>query len=152
MEVDDERTTLLNWLTFHREGVIRKVEDLPPEPVHRQLVVSGTTLAGIVAHLTGVEDGWFQVAFLGRERRGAVDLGPDTDGAALVAAYREAIARSDAVALACEDLDQRAAVRIFGPSDPMTMRWILTHMVQETARHGGHVDILRELVDGTVGL
>ena len=54
MEVGDERTTLLNWLTFHREGVIRKVEDLPPEPVHRQLVVSGTTLAGIVAHLTGV--------------------------------------------------------------------------------------------------
>ena len=111
-----------------------------------------TTLAGIVAHLTSVEDGWFQVAFVGRERRGPVELGPGADGAAFVAVYREAIARSDAVALACHDLDQRAAVRTFGPPEPMTMRWILTHMVQETARHGGHVDILRELLDGTVGL
>jgi len=152
MEIADERDTLLNWLTFHRQGIIAKVEDLPAEPLHRELVVSGTTLAGVVTHLAGVEDGWFQVAFLGRERTPAVELPDDADGAAVAALYLAAIERSDAVALACTDLDQRAAVRTYGPRDPMTMRWILTHMVQETARHYGHVDILRELIDGTVGI
>jgi len=152
MELGDERTTLHRWLTFHREGVIAKVEDLGPEPLHRQLVVSGTTLGGIVHHLTAVEHGWFEVAFCGRERREQPPLAPDADGAAVVAAYREAIARSDEILATCHDLEQRAAVRTYGPREPMTMRWILSHMVQETARHAGHVDILRELVDGTVGL
>jgi uncharacterized damage-inducible protein DinB len=152
MEIADERGTLLHWLDFHREGLLGKVEDLGAEPLHRQLVVSGSTLAGIVEHVAGVEDAWVQVAFLGRGRTEPTPLGDEADGDALAACYRSAIARTDAALQGCDDLDARAAVRTYGPRDPMTLRWILTHLVQETARHHGHVDILRELIDGKVGI
>ncbi|MHB8341646.1 MAG: mycothiol transferase [Mycobacteriales bacterium] len=69
---------------------------------------------------------------------------------ALVADYRAACRRADAVVTACADLNRRS-VRVRGDREPPTLRWILVHMVEETGRHAGHADLLREQIDGAVG-
>jgi uncharacterized damage-inducible protein DinB len=149
----DEKTTLLTFLGYLRESLIHKVEDVPDEAARTSAVPSGTSLLGLVRHLAGVELNWFVWSYQGPDLPHWDDDTTPAEGdtvAGAVAAYRDAIRRADAVVAACEDLD-RPGARSLRETAPPSMRWILVHMIEETGRHAGHADILRELYDGSVG-
>jgi len=147
----DERRTLLDFLDYLRESVLLKVEDLDDDAARHPGVPSGTNLLWLLKHLTLVERGWFQWDFAGRDLEWPTfDLLPEDTVAQWAAAYREAIAENNAIVEACDDLE-RLAVRATTAPEPMSLRWILVHMIEETGRHAGHADILREQLDGSVG-
>ncbi|GAB7180583.1 DinB family protein [Kitasatospora sp. Ki12] len=151
----DEPTTLVAFLDYLREAVIGKLAGLSDEDARRPGVASGTSLLWLVRHLTVVELNWFEWAYrgLGEEPRESDDI--PLDGATVaeeIAAYRDAIARSNAVTAAVgADLD-RPGVRSLRPNaEGPSLRWVLVHMIEETGRHAGHADIIREQLDGAVG-
>ncbi|WP_327681410.1 DinB family protein [Kitasatospora sp. NBC_00458] len=152
----DEHTTLLTFLTYLRTCVIAKTEGLSDEDARRPAVASGTSLLWLVRHLTAVELNWFLLAYRGDDVEPWDDDAPspgDETVADSVAAYRAAIARADEVigAAAAVGLD-RPGVRSLRPNaEAPSMRWLLVHMIEETGRHAGHADIIRELLDGAVG-
>ncbi|MET8351751.1 MULTISPECIES: DinB family protein [unclassified Micromonospora] len=153
----DERAVLDSFLDFHRAVVVRKLRGLSDADAGRRLVPSATTLAGLVKHLTLVERNWFPTLLA--PEPGDVYLTSEEDAVAsftldaqdtvvgLIAAYERACARSRAVA-ASFDLDHVVPHPQLGE---VSLRWILVHMIEETARHAGHADILRELTDGDSG-
>ncbi len=157
----DERTALLGWYDLQR-GIVRlKTEGLTDEQAHRALLPTSPlmTVAGVVAHLAHCEDLWFRECFLG-ERGTGRGFGPEAgegddfrvEGATLaqvLADYDDACARTDAV-LAAHDLDETGSTAIH-PVGEATLRWMVLHMLEETARHAGHLDLLREQLDGEVG-
>jgi uncharacterized damage-inducible protein DinB len=152
----DEKTSLHVALDRHRDVLRWKVEGLDDEQLRRPMTPSGTTLLGLVKHLAAVEYGWFCQTF-GRETEPLPfdDNDPDADlriephetTADILAFYDRACAAADQVIadLSIED----TGTAWFG--DPVTLRWVLIHMVEETARHAGHMDIVRELIDGAAG-
>ncbi|MBO0715217.1 MAG: DinB family protein [Acidimicrobiales bacterium] len=149
--VADEKETLRQFLDYLRESVIAKASGLEGEQLARRMVPSGTSLVWLVRHLTRVEMIHLQVSFEGRD----VALPPaEADGGDapdLIAAYRAAIRESNDIIGRCADLSQ-LAVRPRGPDgQAMPLRWTLVHLIEETARHAGHADILREQLDGSVG-
>lgn len=147
----DEKQTLRDFLDYLRESVIIKASGLSEEDARRPMVDSGTNLLWLVKHLARVEMLWFQHLFAGLDVDAPEgDLEPDDSVRSAADAYREAIARSNEIIDHCDDLDGRAA-RAGRAPEPMSMRWILVHMVEETARHAGHADIIREQIDGTTG-
>ena len=148
--VADERTTLLDFLRYLRESVCLKAIGLPEADARRALVPSGTSVLGLVKHLTMADTVWFQHRLGGLDVRVPPDTLADDDTIeSVVAAYRAAAAVSDDVVLGIDDLDQVCART--DERGPLTARWVLVHMVEETARHAGHADILREQLDGSVG-
>jgi uncharacterized damage-inducible protein DinB len=131
--------------------VALKTDGLDEPSARRSTVPSGTSVLGLVKHLTAVEQLWFQYSFAGRE----VDLSSDalepTDTIeSVVAAHRETYLANDAIVSACDDLD-RLCERALTTPEPLSLRWVLVHMVDETARHAGHADIIREQLDGATG-
>lgn len=143
------------FLDFLRATILWKVEGLDDDALRRSLVPSGITLLGMVKHLAMVERFWFQIVFAGED----VPIlwtadDPDADWRVepgetaedIISLYREEAARArDIVATgAWDDIAKRS-------DHPHTLGWVLTHMVEETARHCGHADILRELIDGRTG-
>lgn len=157
--VADERTTLDAFLDFYREAVMAKVRGVSEEDARRRLVPSATTLGGLMKHLCRVEVSWFQhrLAQLPaedlpalrwiEEPDGDFRLGPDDTVDSLIARYEEQCAISRQIA-AEHDLDDVVPHPYLGE---VSMRWIYVHMIEETARHAGHADILREQIDGTTG-
>ncbi|KRC56728.1 MULTISPECIES: DinB family protein [unclassified Nocardioides] len=150
---DGERGTALAFLSFARECVLKKVDGLREDDLRRRLVVSDTTLLGLVQHLTDGERYWFGHVLTGAPEHADVDFSmvvpEDVEPDAVLAAYRAAIATSDAQ-LARVALDDHTPV----PHDdgrPRTVRWVVAHMTSEVARHAGHADILREQVDRVTG-
>ena len=152
----DERETLTGFLDYLRRTMVWKVSGLEEEALQRRLVPSQTTLLGMLTHLAYVERWWFQTVFAGRE--GAfpwTGAAPDADwrveagetAAAIVAFYEAEIAISRRIVAEAGSLDEMARM----PTRARSLRWILTHMIEETARHCGHADILRELLDGETG-
>ncbi len=158
-----ELLQLTAFLDFLRETVLLKCEGLSAEQLAQPLPPSSLTLGGLLNHLALVEDGWFRYAFSGLPRsapwnevdwdadpdfefRSAAQLSPDE----LRARYRETIARSRDVVARAESLDQ-LSVRTGNDGRHRDLRWVLIHLIEETARHAGHADLLREAVDGTVG-
>ncbi len=148
--VSGEKDTFLAFLGYLRAAVDRKVALLSEEDARRPLVASGTTVLGIVKHLAVVEVYWAQRRFAG------LDVGSGRDGFELDAgdtvasvrrAYAEAGRRTDEIVAGCPDLSTPLARGRQG----LTLRWTLAHLVEETARHAGHLDILRELIDGRTG-
>jgi uncharacterized damage-inducible protein DinB len=148
--VSGEKETLLAFLGYLRASVDRKLENLSDTDARRPLVASGTTLLGLVKHLINVEVYWSQRRFAGD------DVTLHGDGFAIDPAdtvesvrhhYAEAGRRTDAIVAACPDLEHPLALGRHG----LTLRWMLAHLLEETARHAGHADILRELVDGSTG-
>jgi uncharacterized damage-inducible protein DinB len=143
----DDRDVLLTSLRYLRESVVRKVSGVDDAAARQSPVRSGTTLLWLIRHLTYAERVWIIHRFTG----GATpppDPAPGTMAAAL-AAYRQTWADVDDVISATISLDERSVIGSDG-SHP-TLRWILAHLVEETARHAGHADILRELIDGATG-
>jgi uncharacterized damage-inducible protein DinB len=151
-----EKESLRVSLDRHRDVVLWKLEGLDDEQARRPMTPSGTSLLGLVKHLAAVEYAWFCETF-GRETEplpfdeedGDADLRPEPHEttADIVAFYGRARAAADRV---IEEVDlEDLGTAWFG--EPVTLRWVLIHMVEETARHAGHMDIVRELVDGRTG-
>lgn len=146
-----ERDLLVDFLDYVREGVVAKVAGLGAEDAVRSGVASGTSLLGLVKHLTWVEAFWCTDIFCGLDDplpREELEPGDDVDS--VIAAYRAASERTNAVVRAEPDLDVRCARKGVAP-EPMSLRWVLVHLVEETARHAGHADIIREQLDGDTG-
>jgi hypothetical protein len=144
-----ERDVLLSFLDYLRASVIGKVEGVPDPLVRTPGVPSGTNLLGLLKHLTNVE----RYIFLGEnvtDWPSTFRTGPDEAVAELVTAYQDTVARANRVIAACDDLES-AAARPSNGKEPPSMRWALVHMIEETGRHAGHLDILRELADGSTG-
>jgi hypothetical protein len=146
--VGDERATVLDLLQFQRESFVRKVEDVSEDDARRALVASGTTLLWLVKHLAFAEAIWVLRRFAGLTDVVLDNEVHDTDSVAgAVAGYRDGWARVDAVVDATPDLGTLCADTQFA----VDLRWILVHLLEETSRHAGHADILRELIDGSTG-
>ncbi|GLY06177.1 hypothetical protein Acsp01_65560 [Actinoplanes sp. NBRC 101535] len=145
----DERSTLVGFLGYLRTAIAEKVSGVPEPQVRTPGVDSGTNLLGLVKHLTAVERFYFLEEPITDLRRTFRPTAGETVES-LLAAYRETTARADEVVAGWTDL-AGPAPRPPGRSLPPTRRWVLTHMIEETARHAGHADILREQIDGTTG-
>jgi Protein of unknown function (DUF664) len=151
---DGEQSVALAFLRFARHCVLKKVDGLDEEQLRRVLVPSGTSLLGLVRHLTVGERWWFGYHFDAgwpeQEWGFEMALAPDgPDAAQLVADYRAAIADSEAMVDRLGDFDALTA-RPVGDR-PRSLRWVVAHQTSEIARHAGHADILREQIDGVTG-
>jgi hypothetical protein len=146
----DEREVLLVALAYLRTSLLRKVEGLSEDDARRALVPSGTTLLWLVKHTAAAEDIWLLQRFAGGEP-GRLDHDlTDTDTVASVCErYRSSWPELDAVVLG-SDLDTTVPDPK-GGDVRLSLRWIVVHLIEEVARHAGHADILRELIDGDAG-
>ena len=145
---------LLRFLNKMRDAIVRTSAGLTDEQLRAPGVPSGTNLLGLIVHLTFVERDWFEQIFLGHDL-GLRDSYVAPDGATyaeVVAAYRAACARSDEIVYACADLSTLAQAVNPGEDDRVALRRIVAHMIEETGRHAGHADILREQIDGATDL
>jgi hypothetical protein len=151
-----EREILAGMLDFARGAVVRKIEGLT-EAQARSAPVPPSTLtpAGLVKHLTGVERFWFSIDFAGLDLEhpwpeddphGAFGLTEDDTVEGVIAAYRAECARSEE-SVAGHALDDTARAEDMD----FTLRFAYAHLIQETARHAGHLDLLRERIDGRTG-
>lgn len=161
----DELTSLTAFLDYQRATVLLKVDALDQDQLNRPAVPTTTlTLGGLVKHLALVEDSWLQETFLGRSlpepwASAPFDVDPDwefhsaaeDDPGELVGLYRTAVNRSRAAVNAAGSLDQLSAQPSRAEGQPFSLRWILLHLLEETARHAGHADLLREAIDGRAG-
>jgi transcriptional regulator with XRE-family HTH domain/uncharacterized damage-inducible protein DinB len=150
-----EKESLQVALERHRDAVLWKLEGLGDDDLRRQMTPSGTSLLGLVKHLAAVEYGWFCDTF-GRETEplpfddtpdADLRIRPDETTEEVLAFYGRARAAADR---AIDELEvEDTGTAWFG--EAVTLRWVLIHMVEETARHAGHADIIRELIDGMAG-
>lgn len=149
-----ERDALLFFLNRVRDAVVRTSEGLTDSEQRAAGVPSGTNLLGLIQHLTGVEEHWFQRVFLGQAPHADMSMHVPSGVSRedVVTAYRHACATSDRIVHACPDLSTLAQGSNPGEREPASLRRILVHMIEETARHAGHADILRERIDGSTGL
>jgi uncharacterized damage-inducible protein DinB len=144
----DERELLLRWLRYLRGAVLRKAEGLTDEQARWRPDGALISLLGIVNHLTRVEWRWIDGGMLGRPTERTEEEfapGPELTLADALAAYRARAAATEA-AVAAMPLEQPC-----GMQDGTDLRWVLLHLINETARHAGHADAVRELLDGTTG-
>jgi hypothetical protein len=130
--VADERTQLVGWLDMQRAIVQWKCEGLSEDDAHRSVLPSSPlmTVAGLVSHLRLTEHCWFEVLFLGRPADGPQFQEEPEDADMMV-----------------DDVGKHPDFT----SAAGSLRWMLIHMVEETGRHAGHLDIIRELLDGQKG-
>lgn len=151
-----ERELLENHLEHNRLAVRHKVEGLSRELATKRLGDTPTSVAGLVKHLTGVEGGWFRKVLSGEEWMESstkenpdaeFDIGANETVESLLNEYDRAckISREICKNFQLDDLSKRPLRNGLSPS----LRWIYLHMIEEIARHNGHLDIYRELLDGT---
>jgi hypothetical protein len=144
-----EAATLQGFLDYLRDSIAGKVADVPEPRVRAGGVPSGTNLLGLIKHLTRVERFYFLAEPITNMRRTMQPTRQETlDG--LLADYRRTIEQANGVIGTWTDLTLDAP-RPPGRSLPPSRRWVLVHMIEETARHAGHADILREQLDGSTG-
>lgn len=156
LQPTDERTALVQRLDQYRAIASAALADVPWEHASvRLLPETDMTIAGIVRHLAWAEDRWFQGRLLGLAMPApwntpdaddpdhAMRLLPGDTNAGIVDLYASACGRSRAAMDRCPSLDDLAVVPSFGIG-PVNLRWILVHMIDETARHAGHLDLLRD--------
>jgi uncharacterized damage-inducible protein DinB len=156
----DERTTLNAMLDYARATVRAKCEGLSDEKARLAPLRTSplTTVSGLVSHLRWVEYSWFDVVFFGGEDRGPwTEDDPDREmRIALDIPLAQLLDEYDAQSAGYRqlisglDLDSRC-VRKMSNGETATLRFVLLHLVEETARHNGHLDILREMADGVTG-
>ena len=153
-----EKELLEATLDYHRATLLQKTSGLSEHDLRREMTASGTNLLGLVKHLAYVERWWFQWIHAGDDVHFPwTDDDPDADFRAeadetaeqVFALYRAENEHARTIASAAE-LDAVARRAHRGNARP-SLRWVLLHMIQETARHNGHADIVRELIDGTTG-
>jgi uncharacterized damage-inducible protein DinB len=158
----DERATLLGFLNWYRATLELKCAGLTDAELARRAVEpSSMSLLGMVRHMAEVERGWFRRVMAGQDmpQLFCSDEDPDGDWDGAVAdpdvvaqawqAWRDEVAFADKVVADAPSLDTIGVHRRSG--DRFSLRWVLVHMVEEYARHIGHVDLMRERIDGRVG-
>ena len=141
---------MLALLQYQRDSLVRKVAGLDDAAARRSPVDSGTSLLWLIKHMASAEITWMLRRFAGLD----VVIPDDTPqpGDTLDAAiqfYRDTWEKADAVAYRAAGLDEPCRQPGSGP--PVNLRWVLAHLLEETARHAGHADILGELIDGRTG-
>jgi uncharacterized damage-inducible protein DinB len=146
---DGERATLLGLLQYQRDSLVRKVEGVAEDDAIRELVASGTTLLWLVRHLADAETLWVVQRFAGENASVLHAHGDHDTVTSAIAAYRASWRRVDAI-IADRSLDELCH-GLGDDEQPASLRWVLMHLLEETARHAGHADILRELLDGSTG-
>lgn len=143
-----EKDVLLGCLNHLRTAIAAKAEGVPEPQVRMAGVSSGTSLLGLVKHLACVERFYFRGVEVD-DWEASLRPAPTETAEGILADYRAAVQESNAVVAACADLTLAAPRR--PRRSAVSMRWVLVHMIEETGRHAGHVDILRELIDGSTG-
>jgi uncharacterized damage-inducible protein DinB len=144
----DERELFLDWLRYLRGAVLRNVEGLSDDDARWRPDRKLISLLGIVNHLTHVEWRWIEGGMRGAEvERSEEEFnpGPELTLTAAIAAYRDRANLTDA-AIRSTSLDAPCAW-----GENTNLRWVLIHLINETARHAGHADATREMLDGTTG-
>jgi uncharacterized damage-inducible protein DinB len=145
----DDRELLLSWLDYLRGAVIRKVEGTNDRDAHWTPEGRLISLVGVVNHLTGVEGRWIDGEMLGHSvSRTEEEFHPGAELTieAALTAYRRRATATDATVRAMKSLTVPCR-----SGDGTDLRWVLLHLINETARHAGHADATRELLDGTTG-
>jgi len=152
----DEKESLLAALERHRDAIVWKLDGLTDDQLRTSLLPSGLTPLGLVKHLGGVEYGWFCATF-GREHEplpfdehdenADLTVAPGETTTEVLAFWERARARANE-AVGDVDLGD-TGTSWFGAE--VSMRWVMIHMLEELARHAGHMDVMRELIDGTTG-
>jgi uncharacterized damage-inducible protein DinB len=148
-------------LDYVRDTVHAKCAGISEEHARRAPLPTSPlmTISGIVSHLRWVEYAWFELRLLGAEDHGPwTEEDPDREMriaveipiAQLLAEYRASCAKYREL-VASLDLDTPSKGQLSWRTEPVTLRWIMFHLIEETARHNGHIDILRELADGVTG-
>ena len=151
-----EHELLHSMIKANRDAVLWKLEGITDEQAKQRVVASDTTLLGIVRHLQYVDRWWVRIVIDG----GDIPVpwsrdDPDADWRVtdddtidqVVADYQAELELVDAIIDGIEDLSATVTAR----DRTFALRWILMHLVEETARHAGHADIIREVIDGEVG-
>lgn len=163
-----EAATLLGFLDYQRETLQRKCRGLGDEQLRVVLPPSPITLGGLLIHLACVEDSWFTETVGGQplpEPWASADFEADPEwdwhsaaaysGDALRALWAERVNRSRGIVTAQLSDGEDAALSqthpAWGRQDPVSLRWVLAHMIEEYARHNGHADLIRESIDGQTG-
>ncbi len=140
------------WLTHLRESAIFKLEDLNDEQLRWRPTPAANSLGVLVVHLGYTERLWLRAIFAGEEmdmgwRQRMFELPDGWSVEDVVAFYRAESAAADAVLDHANSFDLASR----GPMRPTTLRWVVFHLIEEAARHCGHMDITRELLDGRTG-
>jgi hypothetical protein len=147
--IGTERATLLALLSFQRESFVRKVTGVTDEVARQSPVTSGTSLLWLTRHVAMAEALWIARRFAGNE---IVlfdgELRPDDTIDEAITDYRSTWALVDPI-VATASLDDLCGD--MGNDEPVNLRWVLMHLLEEIARHAGHADIIRELADGRTG-
>ncbi|HZS93854.1 MAG TPA: DinB family protein [Chloroflexota bacterium] len=144
----DERELLLEWLRYLRGAIVRKVSGLSETDARWRPEGKLISLLGIINHLTHVEWRWIDGGMLGEETSRSEEEftpGPELTVDGAIAAYRARAVATDAV---IRSLPLSAPCR---RGEGRDLRWVVLHLINETARHAGHADAARELLDGTTG-
>ena len=161
----DERTMLTSFVDYFRATLLLKAEGLSDEQARTASVEpSDLSIMGLIRHMAEVERSWFRRWFAGEDapplfygdhdEDGDLHPGPDDTLADAIAAYHEEIARAREITAAAKSLDELSAHTSSSPhwaGFHPNLRWILVHMIEETARHCGHADLVRERIDGVTG-
>jgi uncharacterized damage-inducible protein DinB len=156
-----ELDMLNGWLEHHRAILLWKCDGLTDEQLRQRSVPpSSMSLLGLIRHMTDVERGWFQQVLLGEdapdlytkpgERDGDFNGVDKADVAAAFSAFEAECEASRRAVAAASGLDVLSKERSRA-GEQFSLRWIVTHMIEEYARHNGHADLLRETIDGTTG-
>lgn len=152
----DERGLLIQFLEFQRDTLLWKVDGLTRAQLTASHTPSGMSLLGLIKHMAYVERNWFQIRFLGRplsvpwragDPGGDFRIEQDEAPDAILAFYVREVEESRRIV---EDSPSIDALAVNGEAQH-SLRWILLHMIEETARHCGHADFMREFTDGTTG-
>jgi uncharacterized damage-inducible protein DinB len=151
----DERTMLITWLDYHRATLEEKCKGLSDDQLRlRSVPPSELSLLGLVRHMAEVENNWFRFWLGGDGPTVRYDAEEDfeVDGADVAEAFdywRSECQNARDVVARFASLDDVGAGQELGAG--ISVRWTLVHMIEEYARHNGHADLLRELIDGTTG-
>jgi len=161
--VSEQKAVFLRYLEAAREGLLWKLEGLSDYDLRRPVTPTGTNLLGIVKHVAMVESGYLgscfgrpvaePVPFFDPARANSDMWATADESRELIVDFYERVARNSAATVDALDLDERGTVPHW-PEERRhpTLQELLVRMVAETNRHAGHADIVRESIDGAVGL
>ncbi len=162
-QLDDPKELLLGFLDYYRSVIARKIEGLTDAELRESRLPSGWTPLELLKHLVYMERRWLRWGFCAEQvpdprgdedHAGCWHAGPGDTAADLIAALHAGGEQTRAIASAADLTDISASGGRFTDNDPRprpTLAWILAYVLQEYARHAGHLDIARELIDGATG-
>lgn len=161
--VTEERALLLAYIAQQRDGICNAAYGLTDDQARLTPTASSLSIGGLIKHVTHVEQGWVDLILQHDRGRSQADqesdyhanlhLRPDETLAEVLARYDQVATHTEAVIAGIADLGQAVPIPKGVPWFPddveaWSVRWVLLHLIEETARHAGHADIIRESIDG----